>query len=964
MTSTNTPVIGTNVDGPTSTDVAHATSDRRLAAVRRLDPGAGHRGAQVTDPVLDGIVSAAAATVGTSMSFISILDDDRQWLRARHGIDVTDTPRDLAICDLVVTSGEPLLLPDTTADARLDDNPLVHSDGGIRCYVAVPLRSSEGDVVGTLCCADTRPHDFDASILDPLEALGRAVISHLELRDANRRLASRAHFFRTSPDLHCVIRGDGTIVEVNERWEAMFGRAPRELRIDAVVERTHPDDRAVAERAICEVADGNELVAFRARARSEDGGYRWLEWHVSTVVDNEVSQATARDVTTLVEQEAAIQQSNRILRIIAERHAELLVDGPSRRWWSDLLDDVLSVTRSEYGFIGFAGTDENGPFLRSMAITNIAWDDETRRIYEESVETGLVFRNTATLFGEVLLTRRPLVANDVANDPRAGGRPAGHPPLDRFLGLPLGEGDEMIGMIGLANRPDPYDSTVMEQLQPLLAFLRAVIDNLRWTERDARAQREITAVKLLQERILEVSDAAIVAIDHRGRIELTNERARRMLPRSARPGAVLADCLIDEADRIWLTEALAGGGSAVGRISGIGEHGRVVPCDARMARLDDGDDAGVVIRLVDASTQAELDRSAAANQVLEARLEQMNRQQQNDRIVVETVELLQASADIDEALAVVRSSMTRLFPDARIGVYTGAFEDEPLILHTSSTGHRSSSGQGDDVDEVAPNACWALRTRRPHGSWAGSPTIGCRHGFDDAAPTRFCVPLSYDGEHRILIVIESDEVERSDELAGPAAQFARLAWMTQSLSGALTNVALRLHLERAALADPLTDLPNRRAFQREVERLRHRAERSYSPQALALIDLDNFKEINDRLGHDGGDRVLIDLAVTLRDGARTSDVPGRLGGDEFALFLDDIASEHCSTRIDRLRASFAERCRSGDGGTTISIGIVHSDDLPGHASLETMLRAADAALYEAKRRGRDTVSRWSPSTEA
>lgn len=932
--------------------------DRRLAAVHRLDPGTGGDGTCV-DPVLDGLVCAAATMLDTPMAFVSILDDERQWLRARYGIDITDTPRDIAICDLVVTSGEPLLLADTTIDQRLADNPLVHSPGGIRCYVAVPLRASDGQVIGTLCCADSKPRFVDESMIGPLEGIGRAVMSHLELRDANRRLAGRAHFFRTSPDLHCVIRRDGTIVEVNDRWEAVFGRAPREIRIDAVVERTHPDDRDIAHRAIQDVADGVELVAFRARARGRDGTYRWLEWHVSTVADGELSQATARDVTTLVEQQDAIRRSNRILKIIADRHAELLVAGPSREWWNAVLEDVLAVTDSEYGFIGFAGIDDDGPFLRSMAITNIAWDEATQRLYDDSIESGMMFRNTATLFGEVLLTRRPLIANEVATDPRAGGRPEGHPPLDRFLGLPLGEGDEMIGMIGLANRPAPYDSAVMDELQPLLAFLRAVIDNLRWTERDARAQEEIRSVKVLQERILEVSDAGIVAIDHVGTVGLTNERARRMLPQTARPGAVLADCLIDATDRTWLTAALSGDVHSIGRISAMNDQGQVVPCDVRLARLGDRDDAGVVLRLVDASTKDELDRSAAANEILRARLEHLDRQQQNDRIVVETVELLQASADLDEALEVVRRSMMRLFPEARVGLYTGVSDIDPYLLRNAGVGSVDEA-----PGELAPSTCWGLRTRRPHGTWAGSPTIGCRHGFDHAAATRFCVPLSYDGDQRILLVIEHDDAGTDDDLSGPAAQFARVAWMAQSLSGALTNVALRLHLERSALADPLTDLPNRRAFHREVERLRHRAGRSGAPQALAVIDVDNFKDVNDRLGHDGGDRVLLELASTLRDSARASDVPGRLGGDEFALFIDDIDAGHCSARIDRIRATFAERSGIEGGPTTVSIGVVHSEDLPAHADLDTMLRAADAALYDAKRRGRNLVTRWTPAIEA
>lgn len=851
----------------------------------------------------------------------------------------------------------------STTDRDLADAAVASLDGArvhevIGFSVGVPLLASDGSPIGRLAGFDSSPRvaptvGSDHPTIRSLEALARAVVGHLDLVETNDRLEARAHIFRTSPDLHCVIRADGRIVEVNDRWEAMFGPAPRELSTDAVVARTHRDERTVADRMIHAVVDGEEFMGFRARARRQDGEYRWLEWNVSNVVPGELAQATARDVTALVAQEEALQQSNRILRIIADRYAELLVDGPSRQWWSAVLDDVLAVTNSEYGFIGYTGVDDDGPYLRSMAITDIAWDDATRRLYDESIETGMLFRNTATLFGEVLLNRVMLVANDVAHDPRAGGRPAGHPPLDRFLAMPIGEHDEMLGMIGLANRPAPYDDGVTTQLQPLLAFLRAVIENLRWSEHNEATQREIAAVRSLQERILEVSDAAIVAVDHAGTIELTNERARQMLPRVARPGAVLAECLLTEDDRAWLRTSMTSGGVATSQVSGIDEAGRLVPCEASLTPLDDSGSSRFVLRLIDTSTRHELDRSAAANRMLEARLDQMHQQQRNGRIIVQTVEMLQASSNVDEVLDLLHRSLEQVFAEGSVDLFTTIDDPESFERHPAG----GPSAGRETV--LLPGTCWAVRTRRPHGSWPGGPAVPCRHGSGDDGVTRFCVPLSYDDRRQILAVIEfpdSTDLQAADR----AEQFARLGWMTQSFSSALTNVALRLHLERAALADPLTDLPNRRAFQTEVERRRARAARTGVPQALAMVDLDRFKSVNDTYGHDVGDRVLIQLADVLRSETTGSAVPGRLGGDEFAVFLDDIPADECADRAERLRRLVEERCTTDGGPVTASVGIVHTDDLVAGTGLDDMFRAADDALYEAKRNGRNRITRWTP----
>ena len=177
--------------------------------------------------------------------------------------------------------------------------------------------------------------------------------------------------------------------------------------------------------------------------------------------------------------------------------------------------------------------------------------------------------------------------------------------------------------------------------------------------------------------------------------------------------------------------------------------------------------------------------------------------------------------------------------------------------------------------------------------------------------------------------------------------------------------ALELKLLELATVDSLTGLANRRHF---MERARHeyaRARRSGKPLAAMMIDIDRFKEINDRHGHAVGDRVIRRLAESLRAITRTTDIAGRLGGDEFAVILpetDRIAAHEVAGRV--LAAVLAERVESGTEAETagesaaiaasISIGVALLRD--GDASPDALLNRADAALYEAKRRGRNQVS--------
>ena len=164
-------------------------------------------------------------------------------------------------------------------------------------------------------------------------------------------------------------------------------------------------------------------------------------------------------------------------------------------------------------------------------------------------------------------------------------------------------------------------------------------------------------------------------------------------------------------------------------------------------------------------------------------------------------------------------------------------------------------------------------------------------------------------------------------------------------------------IEHMALHDSLTGLPNRVLLQDRAAQLLALAQRQAGSFAMALIDLDRFKQINDTLGHAFGDEALKIIAQRLTDAVRTSDTVVRMGGDEFALLLPDIASPEQATE-------FAHKILAALGDdllveghrlhVTASIGIAL---YPAHASdLPKLLRNADAAMYDAKARGRDAVS--------
>ena len=160
----------------------------------------------------------------------------------------------------------------------------------------------------------------------------------------------------------------------------------------------------------------------------------------------------------------------------------------------------------------------------------------------------------------------------------------------------------------------------------------------------------------------------------------------------------------------------------------------------------------------------------------------------------------------------------------------------------------------------------------------------------------------------------------------------------------------------AALVDPLTGIANRRAFLQDGETELKRQVANPRPIAVMLLDLDNFKSINDRFGHAVGDRVLKIFAEVTSGCLRHIDLFGRLGGEEFAAVLRDTSHERALAVAEQIRVGFAEATRDVDGApvvATVSIGIVISHDAV--LDLPALLAQADHALYRAKDCGRNRV---------
>jgi diguanylate cyclase (GGDEF) domain len=176
----------------------------------------------------------------------------------------------------------------------------------------------------------------------------------------------------------------------------------------------------------------------------------------------------------------------------------------------------------------------------------------------------------------------------------------------------------------------------------------------------------------------------------------------------------------------------------------------------------------------------------------------------------------------------------------------------------------------------------------------------------------------------------------------------------------MLNYRLANDLQRLALSDSLTGALNRRSLEQEAIRLSARCDRTGDTLAIMMIDVDHFKSINDRYGHQVGDEVLKCLAKVAQRTIRSEDYFARYGGEEFCILLPSTIAKEAWILADRLRQTYAETAMEFDGEvlhSTISIGV--SDSIQSGVAFASLVAAADQAMYRAKQQGRNRVVMYS-----
>jgi hemerythrin-like metal-binding protein len=280
--------------------------------------------------------------------------------------------------------------------------------------------------------------------------------------------------FEHQHSCHALIDSDFNFIRVNEAYAKAIGKPVEYFPGKSYFGLRFPDAEGVF-KDVLESGKPSRLAAFpvvgNGRSRF-DVSYWDCEVDPVRYQDDDAKALllTEFNVTEQVRSERSFVKNKKLLDAISNAHAHYSQDIDPRVFLDVLMSDVIDLTDSEYGILGEIRHQADGePFMKLLSVPKLAWSEQNQSFIETKTPPDQEFKNMNTLFGEAITTGEVVIANDPAHDPRSGGLPEGHPPINTFLCIPLWADEEPAYIIGVANRPHGYNQSLVEFLQPLLS---------------------------------------------------------------------------------------------------------------------------------------------------------------------------------------------------------------------------------------------------------------------------------------------------------------------------------------------------------------------------------------------------------------------------------------------------------------------------------------------------------------
>ena len=345
-----------------------------------------------------------------------------------------------------------------------------------------------------------------------------------------------------------------------------------------------------------------------------------------------------------------------------------------------------------------------------------------------------------------------------------------------------------------------------------------------------------------------------------------------------------------------------------------------------------------------------------SNRQLVATVHELERRHRQNLVLGKLGDLMQMCKSAEESRGVVAQYVDELFPGTSGNLYLRNFAND-LLETVAAWGEAGPAG--DPV--IGKDDCWALRRGQMHVVEDAGSKLVCQHLIAAPRGPCLCAPIMGQGEVLGMLHVqlgpEEAHLPRPVRLRRLESQRAWALAVTEQIALALVNLRLRETLSAQAVRDSLTGLYNRRYLEQALEREVLRAARNSRTVGVIMLDLDHFKAFNDTHGHEAGDMLLRLLGDYLVTHVRAEDIACRYGGEEFVVILPEASPAMSRSRAEELWKGVQGLHVNFHGellhGVTASVGVAA---FPEHGKTTAeLLRAADGAMYAAKRLGRDRV---------
>ena len=545
---------------------------------------------EIGENFLSSLVEYLSKTLKVDYAFVSELHDSKAnkietlavygkgQINNNFEYDLANTP-----CEKVIEQG---LCIYPQAVRQLFPNVPILSAMEAESYAGMPIFNGVGQVSGLIAVIDSKSWDDISLIEEVLKIFATRAAVELERQQAELALAQSEQKFKAifnqSFQFIGLLEPNGNLIEANKTALDFVGLTSKDV-VGKPFWKTPWWSRSTEtqknlQQAIKRAAQG-EFIRFEVEHPGTENRLVTVDFSL-TPVKNETGKVImlipeGRNISDRKQIEANLQQTNQLLEAISSIQTKFLADREPHIIFDCLLDCLLELTASEYGFIGEILWRDDGspmmeesylkfrgrPYLQTHAITdgtsprnkfggrvltNIAWNEETRVFYAANAPKGIEFHNLQTLFGAVIVTGEPVIANSSSTAPRQGGLPEGHPPLNAFLGVPFYKETEMIGMVGIANREGGYDRGIVDYLQPFLATCNRIIAAYRSERDNQQAEEQIRQ----QAALLDVATDAIMVRALDNQILFWNQGAVRLY------GWTAAEALNQNANQLLYRQSL------------------------------------------------------------------------------------------------------------------------------------------------------------------------------------------------------------------------------------------------------------------------------------------------------------------------------------------------------------------------------------------------------------------------